>query len=73
MARALLHHRGKVAAYSRSRAANDPVLLDAKRDLAVASIEEHIRRTVDSAPPLTDEQRGRLAALLRGGEPNAVA
>ena len=26
---------------------------------------EHIKREVDKAPPLTDEQRARLAALLR--------
>ena len=27
---------------------------------------EHIRRVVDSAPPLSPEQRDRLALLLRG-------
>lgn len=26
---------------------------------------EHIRRLVDAAPPLTDAQKARLAALLR--------
>lgn len=28
-------------------------------------LADHIRRTVDSAPPLTDEQCSRLATLLR--------
>jgi hypothetical protein len=28
-------------------------------------LEEHIRRVVDAAPPLTAEQRDRLALLLR--------
>ena len=41
-----------------------------RRDYAAASIEDYVRRTVDSAPPLTDAQRDRIAALLRptGGE-----
>ena len=29
---------------------------------------EHIRRVVDSAPPLTGEQRDRLAVLMRGAD-----
>lgn len=32
----------------------------------VNSLERRIRELVDSAPPLTDEQRARLALLLRG-------
>ncbi len=32
----------------------------------VAAVEKRIRELVDSAPPLTDEQRDRLALLLRG-------
>lgn len=30
-------------------------------------LAEHIRRIVDEAPPLSPEQRDRLATLLRGG------
>lgn len=30
-------------------------------------LAEHIQRVVAEAPPLTDEQRDRLAGLLRGG------
>jgi hypothetical protein len=33
----------------------------------VAAIERRIRELVDAAPPLSDEQRDRLAVLLRGG------
>lgn len=29
-------------------------------------LAEHIKRVVDKAPLLTDEQRARIAALLRG-------
>ena len=59
--------RGRVAALSRSRAADDPDLQDARRDLRAARLADYITRTVDSAPPLTSIQRDRLALLLRGG------
>lgn len=29
-------------------------------------LEDHVRRVVDAAPPLTSEQRDELALLLRG-------
>ncbi|WP_439592392.1 hypothetical protein [Microbacterium sp.] len=59
--------RARVAAFTRSRAADDPDLVDARRDLAAANLEKHITRVVADAPPLTDAQRTRLASLLRGG------
>jgi hypothetical protein len=59
------HHRDRVAALSRDRAADDPELLDARRDLRAALLEDHIRRLVDSAPPLPTDVRDRLAVLLR--------
>ncbi|MDP9397340.1 MAG: hypothetical protein M3P96_05725 [Actinomycetota bacterium] len=40
---------------------------DIRRDLRAARAEDYIRRVVDAAPPLTLEQRDRLATLLRGG------
>ena len=42
----------------------------ASRDLTAAKLERHIREAVAAAPPLTNDQRARLAALLRpqGGE-----
>jgi general stress protein YciG len=33
----------------------------------IAAVERRIRELINSAPPLTDEQRDRLALLLRGG------
>lgn len=39
----------------------------AGRDLRAVKLEEHIARVVAEAPPLTDEQRVRLAGLLVGG------
>jgi hypothetical protein len=59
--------RARIAALTRSRPADDPELLGLKRDLKALRLEEHVRRVVDEAPPLTDEQRDRIASLLRLG------
>ncbi len=56
--------RARVAALSRDRAPDDPELLDARRNLRAERLAAAIRETVDAAPPLTDDQRARLAALL---------
>ena len=34
-------------------------------DRRVDALADHIRRTVDALPPLTEAQRARLAVLLR--------
>lgn len=60
--------RARVASLSRSRPADDPELLDARRTLRTTRLAEHIARVVDEAPPLTPEQRDRLAVILRGGQ-----
>ena len=54
-----------VGALQRHHGPADARLTDARRDLRAAELEEHVRRIVDAAPPLTAEQRDRLAALLR--------
>jgi hypothetical protein len=61
------HDRARVAALSRDRKPNDPDLLAAKRDLAESRAEEYIKKVVAQAPALTEDQRSRLAALLRNG------
>lgn len=38
-----------------------------RRDLRAAMLAKRIKETVDAAPPLTDEQRQQLAALLAPG------
>lgn len=40
---------------------------ESQRDLKAARLADHIRKVVDSAPPLTAAQRDRLALLLTGG------
>ncbi len=59
------NERGRVASLTRSRSADDPDLLAARRALRAARAEEYIRQLVAGAPPLTPEQRDRLAVLLR--------
>ncbi len=55
----------RAAGLTRRRAPDDPVVLDALREVRAAAAEDYIRRLVDTAPPLTPEQRDRLAVLLR--------
>lgn len=57
---------GKIAATKRFYPDADTTELE--RDLKAATLEDHITRLVDSAPPLTDKQRERLARLLWGSE-----
>ncbi len=65
--------RARVASLTRSRSADDPALLAARRDLRAARAEEYIRELVAAAPPLTLEQRDRLALLLRPATQSAAA
>ena len=58
------HLRARVAASKRHYGAADSRSLEAVRDLHAERLEEHIRRIVDQAPPLSAEQRSRLAVLL---------
>lgn len=53
------------AALTRSHAPNDPVLVDARRALEIARNSARIDALIAAATPLTDEQRTRLAELLK--------
>ena len=59
--------RARVSALKRHHPNGGDVVDAAVRELRATSLEEHIKRVVDAAPPLTDDQRARLAALLQGG------
>lgn len=61
------HHRAKVASLTRSRPADDPELAEARQNLKAARLESHIVRILEEAPPLSDDQRRRLAGLFAGG------
>ena len=57
--------RGRVASLSRSRSADDPDLIEARRALAAEKLAAYVSKTVAEAPPLTPAQRDRIASLLR--------
>lgn len=61
------HLRGRIAGLSRDRSPDDPELLDARRNLRATMLRDHVQKVLAEAPPLTQEQRDRVAALLRGG------
>lgn len=67
------HERARIASLSRSRTTDDPELIEARRNLRAERLADYIRHTVDAAPPLSIDQRDRLALLLRGGVTDDVA
>lgn len=64
--------KGSPLAKARSRVAvahkrGDPQAIeDARRAFAEAKIADYLKRTLAAAPPLHDEQRRKLVALLGG-------
>lgn len=68
----------RAAVLHRYRAPGDAELLAARAAHTEAALAAHITRVVNASPPLTAEQRERIAALLRapmgsasGGDPAA--
>ena len=59
--------RACIAIESRWRP-DDPALAERRRDYRAARAEEYVKALVDTWPPLTAEQKNRLALLLKGGE-----
>jgi hypothetical protein len=59
-------HRGRLGGLTRTGVpADDPRYDEERRALRAAVLADHIERTLDDWPPLTLEQRSRLAELLR--------
>jgi hypothetical protein len=61
--------RARIAGMSSrpNRPPDDPELIAARRSLRALRLEEHVQEVLAGAPPLSDEQRERIAALLRAG------
>lgn len=57
--------RARVAALTRSRNPDDPDLVAARTNLKAERLAAYIQRTVAEAPLMSEEQRDRLARLLR--------
>jgi len=47
----------------------DPAVLDARRSLAEAKIQAYVRKAVEDAPPLSEDQRSRLRSLFLASSP----
>lgn len=57
--------RQAVARAGHAASSGDPARIhDTRRDLAAERIASYIQKVVDQAPPLTAEQRTKLAVLL---------
>lgn len=59
-----LRASSRLALTTRHHGPDDPRIPELKRDFAAEQLADHIRAVVAAAPPLTDEQRTRLSALL---------
>lgn len=58
--------RSQIAGTVKNNPNNKSKADDLRRQLRESRLAEHIRKTVDAAPPLTADQRDRLALILRG-------
>lgn len=58
----ILTARARLAVNTRHHPERDHA--DLKRDLAAAKLADYVARVVAEAPPLTDEQKHRIASLL---------
>lgn len=57
--------RARYASLRRSRSEDDPELLETRRRLAQARVEQRIRDAVESAPPLPADLVARCVELIR--------
>lgn len=64
----VLRARARHASMIRYRPDGDPERIAAARDYAELLLAQHIRTVVAKFPPLTNEQRNRLLALLLAPE-----
>jgi hypothetical protein len=59
--------RSELALLHRDHPDDAEAIAAARRDFRAARAEDYIRKLVDQAPPLSPEQRSRLAVLLLSG------
>ena len=58
--------RGRLGAAIRHHPDQPELADDARQELAGTVAAQYVQELVDGFPPLTDSQRGRLAAILAG-------
>jgi len=59
------HAVARKARLTQSYPPGHPLIVEVDRELATLRISDYIQRTLDEAPPLTQEQRAALAELLQ--------
>jgi hypothetical protein len=57
--------RGRLARLSKDLPAKHPDLIKLRRNVRAKRAAEYLQKVLAAAPPLTDEQRTRLAELLK--------
>jgi hypothetical protein len=67
------HRRHAIARAAAARRHRLPSADDLRAQVIGDTLEAHIRTVIDGAPPLTSEQRARLADLLRPADTTRVA
>ncbi|MGP5678493.1 hypothetical protein ACTXPX_05930 [Glutamicibacter arilaitensis] len=60
--------QARAALGSASRWGDKEAIENARRALAAAKLAAYVEKVVAEAPPLTDEQRARVSAIVNGGE-----
>ena len=64
----LSHVRARLARQYINGKTPDPEVADAlRREIKETELERHVRKCLTTAPPLTSEQRQRIASILTGG------
>jgi hypothetical protein len=59
--------RSEYANLARTHDPSDPQMVEKRLELRALKLEDHVTRVLAQAPPMTSEQRDRIAALLRVG------
>ena len=57
--------RGKLARLSQKLPPGAPELEELRAELKAQRLEEHVAKAIASAPPLSEDQLARVAAILR--------
>lgn len=59
--------RSELANLSKKHPPSSPEIQEKRLELRALKLEDHVRRVISEAPPLTEAQRQRIADLLRAG------
>ena len=71
MAAATYTARARLSANQRHHGPDSSQVAASRMELREAKLADAIKREAESDPPLTQEQRNRLVALLQGGDRRA--